>query len=459
MKKFSFKAVALAAGLVVGGSAFAAINLDATTPAPVLIASEATINGTTGTALTDAATFDATVALGSAIQVSTTRYIRVTLSSGTFTAAPVVTTATANDTVTLLQGGAGESYAIFSMATGAGDAAAAADVVTIAPAGITVKNQTLVTLTYGLYETQSQAANQTSPLKTATGNFIEFTAGVKTTIVSNTITADVEASPSFTKFTGAAATKALANYTVAATAGVTGADAVATTPTTVFASAKLVANGDFNAAKNDDGTFTGDALARVFIASDSGCTTSIAASTALTASKATFATITGATLTADGTNFLCLTAEGTPEIPVGDYTLDVDYTAAANHTVADITAAPAGTVNRNGVTLVAPLVNQPAGWYSRLVLSNTSTVARPYTVTAVTEAGTTIVLTGDALSGTLAASSTKVIDLASLATITGGAPRASLKVVVNGPTAHISGLYQIANGTTGMLSNYTLVQK
>lgn len=459
MKKFSFKAVALAAGLLAGGSAFATVDLDATGNNPigtVLLASESTIDADAGTALTDDAAYNATVALGSAIPDATTRFVRVTLSSGTFTANPALSLT--NGTVTLLQGGAGESYALFSVLTTA--ALASNATVTFNPAGITVKNKDAVSLTYGLYETQSQAANQLQPLKTASKAYAKFVAALKTTVTAKTVTADVDASPSFTKFTGNAATKVLADFTVAVTADAPiTVGAAAANANNVLSKAALTLNGDFTAAKNDDGTYTGNALDRVFIAPNDDCTGTKVSATSLTASKAVFADISGNSLNTDGTRFVCLTAEGSPEIPVGTYTLDTDYTAATNFAVSDITGSAAGTIERNGVTLVAPLVNQPGGWYSRLVLSNTSSVARPYAVTAVTETGSTVTLTGDALSGSLPANSTKVIDLAALATVTGGAPRASLKVVVNGPTAHISGLYQLANGVTGMISNYTLVQK
>lgn len=461
MKKFSIKAVALAAGILAGGSVFAAVDLDdSDAPGTVKIASQSVISSS-GTALTDAAAYNATATLGSAIPVSTTRYIRMTLSSGTFTANPALTVSTTNATVSLLQGGTGEAYALFSVVTSSTDAATSSDTVTFNPAGITVKSQAAVSLTYGLYETQSAAQNQTLPLKTASQPYLAFASGLVTTVTANTKTADVDASPSFTKFTSSASTVALAEVYVNHK-GYIAADATTATAGTMVDTAVLVLNGDFTAAANDAGTYTGDALDRVFVSNLDDCSTTLVSASALTATKATFSSITGTQISADADKklYVCLTAEGTPEIPVADYTLDIDYTASgSDYSVADLSAIAAGSVVRNGVTLVAPLVNQPTGWYSRLALSNTGSVARPYTITAVTESGSTINLTGEAASGTVAASSTKVINLDTLATITGGLPRGSLKVVVNGPDSAISGVYQIANGTTGMISNYTLVKK
>jgi hypothetical protein len=106
-------------------------------------------------------------------------------------------------------------------------------------------------------------------------------------------------------------------------------------------------------------------------------------------------------------------------------------------------------------------VNQPAGWYSRLVLTNSGNTDLPYRVAAVAEDGTTVALSGAAASGTVKKNSTIVVDLDTLATITGtGAkPRTGLVVTVDGAGTSVTGQYQIANGTTGMISNYTLVQK
>ena len=93
------------------------------------------------------------------------------------------------------------------------------------------------------------------------------------------------------------------------------------------------------------------------------------------------------------------------------------------------------------------------------MLNNTSSVDRSYTVKAVSEAGNVITLSGAAASGTLKANSSTVADLQSLVTAVGGLPRYSLVVTINAPATSVNGAYQIANGTTGMISNYPLVAK
>ena len=92
--------------------------------------------------------------------------------------------------------------------------------------------------------------------------------------------------------------------------------------------------------------------------------------------------------------------------------------------------------------MVAPLVQVPGGYLSRLVLTNISATDRTYSVRAVAESGTTVTLTGAALGGTLNGNSTTVVDLAGLMT-TVGKTRGTLVVTVNGPIGQVDGLYQI----------------
>ena len=109
---------------------------------------------------------------------------------------------------------------------------------------------------------------------------------------------------------------------------------------------------------------------------------------------------------------------------------------------------------RNGTELQAPLAQIPNGWLSRLVLTNTGSQARPYTIRVMTEEGVTV-STGT-LSGTVPANGTKVID--DLSTVFSGNNRATLVVNVAGPTNQIQGLYQVVNPDKGSVSNHVLVR-
>lgn len=154
----------------------------------------------------------------------------------------------------------------------------------------------------------------------------------------------------------------------------------------------------------------------------------------------------------------CFSFSGTTAIPAGSITAQLAGKAKTNYSLPTVASANVLTIVRDGTTLVAPLVNVPAGWISRLVLNNRSSAAATYTVTATSETGTVATLTGAAASGSLAANTTSVIDLSTLLTTTGTA-RTSLLIAVAGTNADIDGLYQLVNAATGNLSNYTLLKQ
>lgn len=463
MKKLILKATAVASlALLHGMTLAAAIDLDATSPVSRKFASEQTI--TTSIALVHngatSADLSATVVTGATLPVDTAAYIRFDLSSGTFTANPTMTvqdSTPGGETVAVAQGGAGQSYVIFSVTPSAGNSLVSTGAAVMTPTSITVTNQNTVTLTYKLFETLTNAANSTLPLKTTTKNYIAFQGTTSTTVTGATKTADVAASPAYTGFTSA--TAPLATVVVADTGTMSIAAGTAATAATVVSGGVPTVDGDFTSFVNDDGTYTGGALNRVFLSNSGTCATTDLPATALTATKATFASIAGAALAA--TRYLCVTAEGTPVITAGSYTMSIDYTGVAGFVVTDVAAVAAGSIVRNGTNLVAPLVQTPGTYLARLVLSNSGTVARTYTVRAISETGTTVTLSGAAAAGTLGANSTTVVDLPALLAGTGftGATRGTLLVTVNGPSSAIDGLYQITNPTTGAISNHALILK
>ena len=100
----------------------------------------------------------------------------------------------------------------------------------------------------------------------------------------------------------------------------------------------------------------------------------------------------------------------------------------------------------------------PGGWISRLVLTNTSAIARPYTITVLSETGNTV--STNNLTGTIPANGTYVVeDLNTVLTgFTGPNKRATLNVSVAGPNTAVQGLYQIVNPDKGSISNHVLVR-
>ena len=449
--KFALKtSVAVVLGAL-SAVANAQVNLDAASPVSVKYASEANIS-TSGTTLLDGASAQtATVALGASLGTDVSGYVRVDLAGGNFVCNPsfaINASAGAANTV-LSSGGNGTNFAIFAVTPTAGAALIGTNTGTIdtaaaATCGVSVTDKTGVAMTYRLFESLTNAANPTSTntLKTRSGvGYIAFTPGV---IVGSTgigATADVAATGgAYTAFTPAG-TGFLSAISISGSGALlpTGA---ASTVNDIAASGVITVAGDFQGVRNSNSTYTGAALNRVFVSNDVACLTTAAAATALSASSATFASIPGAGL-ANVFRRLCFTPEGTQQIQASTYTGVLDLTANTGFTVSD-PALNIGAVTRNGITAVAPLVQIPTGYLSRLVLVNRGSVTRDYTVAAVSEEGVTLTLSGAAAGGTLAAQQTSIIDLPAL--ISGGV-RGSLVVTVNAPLSQVDVLYQVVNPT------------
>ena len=154
---------------------------------------------------------------------------------------------------------------------------------------------------------------------------------------------------------------------------------------------------------------------------------------------------------------LCLQFTGKTVIPAGSITGTLTAKTKTGYTATTTTSSTTmETISHNGTTLVAPLVQTPSGFLSRLVLTNSGPAAT-YTVTSTSETGNTATLSGAAASGTIAANSTTVVDLPNLISYTSGQPsRTSLTVNVAGTSSNIKGLYQIVD-PAGAVSNYVMV--
>jgi hypothetical protein len=147
----------------------------------------------------------------------------------------------------------------------------------------------------------------------------------------------------------------------------------------------------------------------------------------------------------------------TEAIAAGEFTATLHADANAGYTVSDVGPIHVGEITHNGTELQAPLAQVPGnGWLSRMVLTNTGSVARPYEIAVMGEAGNTIG-TGDT-TGTVPANGTVVVDLTSVMTSFTGPARGTLNVTVAAPNSQIQGLYQIVNQTTGSISNHVMVR-
>jgi hypothetical protein len=460
------------AAAIVGGlfatAAQAQVTISATTPVPVTFASELVIpSAAPGTlTLTNAANaLDLVTALRYSFSSGEVRYARVECPTNIRFAAGSAVTASSAAALGAING-LGTNAITFSIT--------ATDASTTATSTVTVSGNRSITATtggacsYSLYDqpSQAQAGGTTGRIATVTGNYIAFARSYELDVTPAGAVANVEADPAFSRFVSATPTNSvdraqLGEVLFDTRANVLGlaqprlATGVASTLADLLsADSAHVIEGDFSAAANSNGSFTGAALNRVYFSLAANCSTVDIPADEVTATDATF--VLGAT--AVNTAFLCYAPRATVAIPVSGYTQTfvADSADAALYAPTNRGPIAHGDITRNGTQLQAQFAQVPAGWLSRIVLTNTGPLARPYTITAQTEAGVTATL-GTAATGSVPANGTIVLNTADIATFT-GQPRGTLNVTVAGPNSQIQGLYQIVNGQTGSIANTALVR-
>ena len=316
-----------------------------------------------------------------------------------------------------------------------------------------------------MYDTASQAQQGgTTGLNTFgsyEGAYFTFADSLRWISTPATVTADVGANPSYTTFVGGALSGTIN----------TGLGVATITGGTLTAGGAAVNLGTLLDLANTSVTIAGDFS---FIRANNGAT---AYSGALARASAFGVNPTAGNLSADAAKFVLggayagaaapvtlgaksNTASFNPLINVSDYTasLNAAQTVAISAAYNAPVLAPRviGDIDRNGLTLQAPLVQTPENWISRMVLTNTSSVDRPYTITVLTEAGVTA--TNGTLSGVIPANSIKVIDDLKTVFTTNGAPRGTLVVDIASRNNDVQGLYQIVNPEKGSISNHVMVR-
>jgi hypothetical protein len=132
--------------------------------------------------------------------------------------------------------------------------------------------------------------------------------------------------------------------------------------------------------------------------------------------------------------------------------------ANAGYEIADVSNVDVGAIVRNGTQLQAPLAQLPSGWLSRVALTNTGSIARPYQIEVMGETGVTFTTDATKLTGSIPANGTKVIDLNQVITGFSAGSRGTVNVNVSAPNNQIQGLYQIVNPTAGSISNHVMVR-
>lgn len=386
--------LAAAVATAYSGAAFAATDLDTATGSGGTYASEATFGGPTqNLAAGAAADHTGTAAFGASFATGFVAYVRFDIAGGTFTA-PVANTAyTVQDsapaaaTVSVAQGGtAGSNYVIFAVAPSAGtENLVAANIGTFVAGGITVADKGGVTLRYRLYETLTNAANQTLDLKdTGAGNWLSFANAITVTAgTAQTAIADVAATNgAYTAFLTAPTTeKAVAAVTVSHTARATLAGAATLAATVVADTNSMTINGDFVARAT--------ATTGVDLSTAADCSNTIGGTT-LTVSDAaaTLSGITAANLVSGAPIYVCYTVNGTTAIPEASYTGSVDVVGQTGYVPNDGSTGT-GSITRNGTILKAAFAEGTSngGFSTTVTLSNNGTIPAPFMTSCITTAG------------------------------------------------------------------------
>jgi hypothetical protein len=382
------------------------------------------------------------------------RYARISCPGIVFGAGTSVTTsAEASNQIGSVNGLGGS--AIFFSITAGSTPVVRGDILTVAgDRGLGAKQS--VDCTYGLYDTPSeaQAGGANGRVVSASGAYLRFGPSYALSVNSvGTAIADVESGEvAYGGFTGSAPTYdpgrgQLGAFSYGTTASVEGT----TQPITLDGSAvtlgelmgagtSLVFSGDFSAASD------------VYLSTASNCGSVNLSADAFDDDSAVFTIGSASELN----RYLCYAAGGDP-IPAGSFTVALQpvSASASTYTVGDLGPYELGSIERNGTQLQAPLANVPAGWISRMVLTNTGGRDRPYQISVLGETGNTI---GTAnLSGTVPANGTKVVDLDTVMTSFTGKARGTVVVTVAAPNNQIQGLLQVVSDA-GAISNETMVR-
>ncbi|PZO06179.1 MAG: hypothetical protein DCF27_12985 [Lysobacteraceae bacterium] len=297
---------------------------------------------------------------------------------------------------------------------------------------------------FSIYDqpSQAQAGGNTGRIASAGTNgvfrpFVRSVPSFAFTATPGTATADVEAmTGAYTDFLGlSAGIFGQLSYGLVALPPRNANGAIITMANLFAPATRIVVLGDFSAA----------------LAGGAGVELNGTAATTRTAAQANF--VVGAVAVTGPLEYIPTTL--TP-ILESLYTATLEATANAGFTIANVGPLAAGQIVRNGTQLQAPLAQVPAGYISRMVLTNTGNVARPYTIAVQGETGNTI---GTAnLTGTVPANGTRVIELPTVLTSFTAAPRATLNVTIAAPNNQIQGLYQIVNPAAGSVSNHIMVR-
>ena len=407
-----------------------AVDLDDVTDTPDIFAPDSVVAAdatTDDVGYTVATNIMDTTAIGVGVATGNQIFMRFDLTNAVFDGAVTSTdlTPTASGTPAVTQGGADEgSFVIFDIAAGAAAITQADDWTFDPDVAMTFDGAASVTMT--VYETLTQAVNQTDSLYSISGVFATTTAGVATDTNADSATAEV--STNFTQFAGAVLTASIGDSTFDTSNGTAGT-------LTPAAGAHTVA--DSLTVASSTVTLSGDvSFGDWYLHSAADCTSG--ADLDLTEDTDTLdsATATGIAAIEGTTHYVCVDVDGTEEINEGSYTISYgwDTVATAVFPLADTDEA-VGAIVRNGTTVQIPYLTVFEDYNQRLVIVNRGSNDAAYTITFTTEDGTTATA-GTAATGIVPADevlSLKASDIVS----TTGTTRTAATLVIVAPSASI----------------------
>jgi|NOAtaT_6_FD_contig_123_57565_length_1610_multi_3_in_0_out_1_1 hypothetical protein len=419
-------------------------------------------------------------------------FYRYDLTNATIATAALVSANIANAgsaaTYAVQSGGTvGSSTVIFSATAGAAPGTLVTDNVTLTLPNISITSSSTATITFRVFQSNSDAINGTNPLYSRTGTIAGFQNGIVLS-TSATATAGVGALTGVQTSTASAASGYL-NFSAGAaetttrariaklnlglsqpTAGscgtftCTAAAAALTIPTVINTAATtntLTLNGDFSAAAG---------ASSVALAADGAG--NAAAASAVTATSATIplaaANFGAGTTTTNGfastgttsiaaTDLIArYTVNGTTALPISTYTASLTYAANAGYTAIPLGPVTSGQINRDGITLESPWATVTSGYISRYFITQTTATAVPYTATVRNANG----LVGTVTGTLLPSGGQTLINLSSLLpatpTATQGGPY-QVTFAIAATAAQVRGTYALTapNGSVTTQTLYT----
>ena len=386
-------AAAMAGAFIAGAgsqAAFGDVDLDSTANAGVTIASE-TIIGTAGVNLSAADdTFDVQATMNSnAIPDNTDIRVAVTLSGGTFTAAPALTLdagcASAAAFAIFTGGGTTDSAVTFNSNAGGAEVAAGCTF-NFEPSGITVLDQSAITFTYDVSIADNFGPTE---LGGASGAYVSFgpVASLSADATGANSTRQIDVATDSTLFTGAADNINVGGWQIEEAAGILDTTGAAVTVASIVgaAQATITAANGFDAFNStaDTGTISceedGAGVAGAFSTADS-----------TVATCASYTPDAGGDVA--GEQDVTLTV-GTASVQIAETSITATIAATSAATATYDASGATGTVNllslsRNGSSASLNFALTPGGSYPMFIrITNPSAVSGPVTLSLTNDDG------------------------------------------------------------------------